>query len=167
MWGWIKRWFDPVTVSKIFILNSHEVIPVLTQFIDIADIPKAYGGELEWGFFDNPIWDDEIMRICRFENGHETFPPGPVWWKPVEGTGGKQLECVAYGTKGGKDRKERVCTITRDVPPEPAFDPVIIPEAEVVEGSAPAPSVNEPLTEKLAELSVAREEAKQNGTAVE
>ena len=70
MWGWIKRWFDPVTVSKIFILNSHEVIPVLTQFIDIADIPKAYGGELEWGFFDNPIWDDEIMRICRFENGH-------------------------------------------------------------------------------------------------
>ena len=166
VWGWIKRWFDPVTVSKIFILSPHEIIPVLTQFMDIGDIPKAYGGQLEWSYFEDPAWDDEIMRICQFENGHSTFPHGPMWWQPVEGSGGKQVECVAYGTKNGKDRRERVCTITRDVPPEPAADPVSVPpNAEVVEGSAPAPSVNEPLTEKLAELSVAREGAKQNGTA--
>lgn len=116
VWGWIKRWFDPVTVSKIFILQDHDVLPVLTSFMHMKDIPKIYGGELEWDFFDEPAWDDEVERVCQWENGHTTFPPGPLYWQPIDD--GKRLECLAVGSKGESDRRERVCTVTRAYPPK-------------------------------------------------
>ncbi len=111
VWGWIKRWFDPVTVSKIFILSDHDVLPVLTTFMDLEDIPKNYGGKLEWSFFDEPTYDDEIKRVVTWENGYTNFPPGPCHWRPTED--GTRLECLAVGSKGGKERKEVVCTIPK------------------------------------------------------
>ncbi|CRK45614.1 hypothetical protein BN1723_019779, partial [Verticillium longisporum] len=33
VWGWVKRWFDPITVSKIFILSEAEVKPTLEAYI--------------------------------------------------------------------------------------------------------------------------------------
>ncbi|KAI0508676.1 CRAL-TRIO domain-containing protein [Xylaria bambusicola] len=111
VWGWIKRWFDPVTVSKIFILSDHDVLPVLTTFMDLEDIPKVYGGKLEWSFFDEPAYDDEIKRIVTWENGFTNFPPGPCYWRPS--ADGTRLECLAVGSKGGKERREVVCTIPK------------------------------------------------------
>lgn len=123
VWGWIKRWFDPVTVSKIFILQDHDVLPVLTSFMHLKDIPKNYGGELEWDFFDEPAWDDEVERVCQWENGHTAFPPGPLYWQPIDE--GKRLECIAVGSKGESDRRERVCTITRAYPPKSTEDTLV------------------------------------------
>ncbi|KAI8631937.1 CRAL-TRIO domain-containing protein [Xylariaceae sp. FL1651] len=118
VWGWIKRWFDPVTVSKIFILSDHDVMPVLTTFMDPKDIPKGYGGQLQWSFFDEPAYGDEIKRITRWENGHTSFPPGPCYWQPT--ADGTRLECVAVGSKNGVERREIVCTIPKAFPPESA-----------------------------------------------
>jgi hypothetical protein len=139
VWGWIKRWFDPVTVSKIFILSDHDVLPVLTTFMDLEDIPKAYGGKLEWHFFDEPAWDDEIKRKVQWENGHTAFPPGPCYWVPTED--GTRLECLAVGTKDGKERRERVCTIPKAFLPKsatteqtPAAAPDTTPGAPVTNG---------------------------------
>ncbi|RYP51895.1 hypothetical protein DL768_002863 [Monosporascus sp. mg162] len=160
VWGWIKRWFDPVTVSKIFILGPNDVIPVLTQFMDITSIPKVYGGELEWTFFEDPAFDDEINRICHFENGYETFPPGPLYWNTLDD--GKRMECLAVGTKDGKDRRERVCTITKAYPPQSANGYAL--NAEKVAESGSTPAGTEVPTEQLAGLSVSGE-GKQNGTA--
>ncbi|KAI1383396.1 CRAL/TRIO domain-containing protein [Hypoxylon trugodes] len=123
VWGWIKRWFDPVTVSKIFILQEHDILPVLTSFMHMKDIPKNYGGELEWDFFDEPAWDDEIKRVCEWENGYTSFPTGPLYWRPIDD--GKRLECVAVGSKGETDRRERVCTITRAYPPKLSEDTLV------------------------------------------
>ncbi|KAI1761221.1 CRAL/TRIO domain-containing protein [Hypoxylon sp. FL1150] len=123
VWGWIKRWFDPVTVSKIFILSDTDVLPVLTSFVDLKDIPKIYGGELEWDFFDEPAWDEEVERVCQWENGHTTFPPGPLYWQAIDD--GKRLECLAVGSKGETDRRERVCTITRAYPPKSTEDTLV------------------------------------------
>ncbi|KAI1414780.1 CRAL/TRIO domain-containing protein [Hypoxylon sp. FL1857] len=165
VWGWIKRWFDPVTVSKIFILQEHDVLPVLTQFMHLKDIPKNYGGELEWDFFDEPAWDDEIKRICQWENGHTTFPPGPLYWRPIDD--GKRLECLAVGSKDGKDRNERVCTITRAYPPKSTADTLVSTtvsqtddateggEEAFVTASAEKPIINEVPTESIAALPVA------------
>ncbi|OTA64807.1 CRAL/TRIO domain-containing protein [Hypoxylon sp. EC38] len=166
VWGWIKRWFDPVTVSKIFILQEHDVLPVLTTFMDIKDIPKNYGGELEWDFFDEPAWDDEIKRICQWENGHTTFPPGPVYWRPIDD--GKRLECLAVGSKDGKDRRERVCTITRAYPPKSTADTLVSTtvsqtddateggEESFVTASTEKPVLNGDVpTERIAALTVA------------
>ncbi|RYO80173.1 hypothetical protein DL764_009928 [Monosporascus ibericus] len=160
VWGWIKRWFDPVTVSKIFILGPNDVIPVLTQFMDITSIPKIYGGELEWTFFEDPAFDDGINRICRFENGYETFPPGPLYWNTLDD--GKRMECMAVGTKDGKDRRERVCTVTKAYPPQSVDGSTLNAEKAAESGSATAST--EVPTEQLAGLSVSNE-GKQNGTA--
>ncbi|KAI1360854.1 CRAL-TRIO domain-containing protein [Xylaria arbuscula] len=116
VWGWIKRWFDPVTVSKIFILSDHDVLPVLTTFMELEDIPKVYGGKLDWSFFDEPAYDDEIKRIATWENGFTNFPPGPCYWIPT--ADGTRLECIAVGSKGGKERREVVCTIPKAFPPK-------------------------------------------------
>ena len=109
VWGWIKRWFDPITVSKIFILSASEVKSTLEEFIEPRNIPKLYGGELEFEFFDRPNLDGNINERVMWENGHTAFPEGPAYWVPVEG--GKKLACMAVGSKGGVLRRETVCTI--------------------------------------------------------
>ncbi|KAI1740180.1 CRAL-TRIO domain-containing protein [Xylaria scruposa] len=111
VWGWIKRWFDPVTVSKIFILSDQDVLPVLTTFLDIEDIPKRYGGKLEWDFFDEPAYDDEIKRIMTWEDGYTTFPPGPCRWELSED--GTRVNCIAVGSKDGQDRRVRIGSVPK------------------------------------------------------
>jgi hypothetical protein len=64
VWGWIKRWFDPVTTSKIFILSSSEVKSTLTNFMDPSSFPKQYGGELDWDWGDMPILDEPARAIA-------------------------------------------------------------------------------------------------------
>ena len=109
VWGWIKRWFDPITVSKIFILSPAEVKATLEEFIDPANIPKLYGGELDFEFRSRPNLDPRIREAVAWENGHSDFPEGPMYWVPVDG--GRRLACVAVGSQGGQDRRETVCTI--------------------------------------------------------
>ncbi|KAI1336014.1 CRAL-TRIO domain-containing protein [Xylariaceae sp. FL0016] len=163
VWGWIKKWFDPVTVSKIFILGHGDVLPVLTQFIDVKDIPKIYGGELDWNFFDEPALGDEVRRICAWENGHTTFPGGPMYWKPIDD--GKCLECLAVGTKGGKDRMERVCTIPKAFPAQadsaedPSTSGTEATAETLVNGGAPKADATtaESATEAIADLKIGDE----------
>ena len=109
VWSWIKRWFDPITVSKIFILSPSQVKPTLEQFIDPANIPKGYGGQLDFTWADMPNLDPVIKETVQWENGHTDFPRGPIYWRPIDG--GDRLECIAVGTTDQKDRLERVCTI--------------------------------------------------------
>lgn len=115
VWGWIKRWFDPVTVSKIFVLSPAEVRPTLEAFIEPRNIPRQYGGELDFGFFDRPNVDPRIRERLAWENGYTDFPDGPAYWVPVDG--GRRLACLAVGSKNGKPRRERVCTIPVAFPP--------------------------------------------------
>ncbi|KAK2067073.1 hypothetical protein P8C59_000839 [Phyllachora maydis] len=117
VWGWVKHWFDPVTVSKIFILAPAQVRPTLETFMHPADIPRQYGGSLDfvWGGPANlgPALRDRIA----WEPGHAAFPKGPLYWRELDG--GTRLECVAVGSVDKVRRMERVCTI-----------PVIFPARE-------------------------------------
>ncbi|KAI0132413.1 CRAL-TRIO domain-containing protein [Xylariales sp. AK1849] len=115
VWGWIKRWFDPVTVSKIFILGPTNVLPVLSSFIETRNIPKAYGGELEWDFFDEPRWDDpEFQRIITWENGYTAIPHGPMYLRPRGD--GTRLELLAVGSKDKNQRLEVFASIPKAFP---------------------------------------------------
>ncbi|KAH8651618.1 CRAL-TRIO domain-containing protein [Tricladium varicosporioides] len=130
VWGWIKKWFDPITTSKIFILSSYDMKKTLESFIDPANIPKKYGGQLEFEFGDHPVWDPEISRVTEWMEGRKTFPEGPLFWadsekgKPVDGSLGhtaERIKAVAVGsTEGGKERREDVCVLTRTLPSEPS-----------------------------------------------
>lgn len=46
--------------------------PTLRTLIDPADLPKAYGGELEWTFEDEPALDDAAKGVIG------EMPKGPV-----------------------------------------------------------------------------------------
>lgn len=109
VWGWIKRWFDPITVSKIFILGQHEVKSTLESFIDIRNIPKKYGGELDFQWGQLSIPDPAWEGIVQWENGFSEFPSGPLLWEEIDN--GKRLACIAHGRVDGKDRRQTVCTI--------------------------------------------------------
>lgn len=80
----------------------------------LENIPKSYGGKLDWNFFDEPAYDDEIKRIAEWENGYTSFPPGPCHWRPTED--GTRLECLAVGSQDGQERRVRVCTIPKAFP---------------------------------------------------
>jgi CRAL/TRIO domain len=96
VWGWIKRWFDPVTVNKIFILSHHEVKARLSEFIDPDDFPKKYGGNLDWEFGMTPHLD-QAAREAVEKNGSQDWIEGPCLWE--------QNQRVPVGTVGGKPRR--------------------------------------------------------------
>jgi hypothetical protein len=112
VWGWIKKWFDPITTSKIFILSHHDMKKTLESFIDPKNIPKKYGGELEFHFGDQPVLDPHIASVLKWEGDKKEFPGGPIYW--VNKTkDGKEIEGLAVGSAGGKERRENICTVTK------------------------------------------------------
>ncbi|ERF73106.1 hypothetical protein EPUS_06567 [Endocarpon pusillum Z07020] len=122
VWGWIKRWFDPVTVNKIFILGHHEVKARLSEYIHPDDFPKKYGGNLDWDIGMDPHLD-QVTREAVERNGGKGWIGGPCLWE--------QNQRVPVGTVNGKPRR-------------PAkLEPVAAP-AKVESTIAPAPSTIEP-----------------------
>lgn len=77
LWGMIKsfillqNWFDEGTRSKIYVLGK-DPGTMLYKIMEIKDLPKAYGGELEWVFEDSPLLDEDAEQ----EIG--VMPKGPV-----------------------------------------------------------------------------------------
>ncbi|KAI5310908.1 hypothetical protein KEM55_002375 [Ascosphaera atra] len=64
VWSWIKRWFDPVTTSKIFILSEKDVKPTLLKFMPPDSFPKQYGGELDFDWTDMPHFDEPARQLA-------------------------------------------------------------------------------------------------------
>ncbi|KAK5991464.1 SEC14 cytosolic factor-like protein [Cladobotryum mycophilum] len=118
VWGWIKRWFDPITVSKIFVLSAHEVKPTLEAFIDPRNIPKKYGGELDYTFGELGNPDPSWEGVIRWENGHSRFPSGPLLWEDVEGE--ERMACVHLGSDKGEVKRQVICTIPKTWSPPAA-----------------------------------------------
>jgi hypothetical protein len=111
VWGWIKKWFDPITTSKIFILSHSDVKKTLEEFIDPANIPQKYGGQLDFKFGDMPILDPAYKDVLTFENGIQDFPHGPMYW--IHGRDGSEMEALAVGSVDEKERNEKVCVVKK------------------------------------------------------
>ncbi|KAJ7134303.1 CRAL/TRIO domain-containing protein [Mycena epipterygia] len=71
IWGWIKGWFDPGTRNKIHILGKNPNETLLT-LIDAENLPRQYGGTLEWQFFSEPNLDDATKEVLG------EMPKGPA-----------------------------------------------------------------------------------------
>lgn len=111
VWGWIKRWFDPITVSKIFILAPHEVQSTLEKYIEPCNIPSSYGGELDFHFGTSSPSDPNWDGVVQWEDGFQTFPTGPLLWEEIDD--GTTLACVSYGSINGIPRRQRICTMLK------------------------------------------------------
>ncbi|KAF9873101.1 sec14 cytosolic factor [Colletotrichum karsti] len=159
VWGWIKRWFDPITVSKIFILSPHEVQPTLEQFIEPRNIPKKYGGELDFTWGDQPTVDPAWDGVVKWENGHSAFTGRPAVWRVTED--GTRVECFGIGSVNGKEQNELIASVPRTWPPAKAektngsaTEAVTEKDAAVTEGTQTEPvKVIEP-AEDLSKLSI-------------
>lgn len=122
VWSWIKRWFDPITVSKIFILSSADMKPTLEKYIAIENIPKKYGGTLEYEFGMLPMLEEEIATTLKWtdpsadmQSGNKSYPTGPIKWRASNAT---TMEAVAVGSENGKKRERAIATV------ETSFDDV-------------------------------------------
>ena len=66
-----QGWFDEGTRRKVHVLGK-DPGPTLRQLIDPVNLPKAYGGELEWKFEDEPALDEDAKSLLG------EMPKGPV-----------------------------------------------------------------------------------------
>lgn len=121
VWNWVKRWFDPVTTSKIFILSASEVKPTLMSFMDPSSFPKRYGGELDWKWGDMPNMDEPTRAVaCALErigekgdgdekndSGEGGFVKGPVAWY------GDHVDI--YGSIEGESRRRTIAVEQKPV----------------------------------------------------
>ncbi|MCJ1426075.1 hypothetical protein MMC29_003977 [Sticta canariensis] len=112
VWGWIKKWFDPITTSKIFILSANEVLPTLTAYIDIANIPKKFGGDLDFESGMTPVLDPAVRAVLNLSSestdAERLFLTAPVRW--IDGPDG-DLVALGVGSLNGVQRRETVATM--------------------------------------------------------
>ncbi|KAI9827499.1 MAG: hypothetical protein M1832_004849 [Thelocarpon impressellum] len=147
VWAWIKNWFDPITVSKIFILSASEVKPVLTELIPPANIPKKYGGELdfEFGMVPNiePAMEEALEWVAPQSAGgsKRTFPMGPVRWE--DGTDGS-MTAVAVGSVGGKHRHDPIALVRPRAEGQQQVVTADLPSATTANGYAASTATTPP-----------------------
>ena len=112
VWGWIKKWFDPITTSKIFILSNSDMKKTLEAFIDPVNIPSKYGGQLDFHFGDKgPVLDPAYKEVLSFEDGITDFPGGPMYW--INRKDKQEIVGVAVGSVGEKERNQKVCVVKK------------------------------------------------------
>lgn len=88
----------------------------LEQYIEPQNIPKKYGGQLDFKFGNLPILEPIIennleWRTPAEQNGHRTFPTGPVKWQYDEKG---DLVAVAVGSQKGQQRKTVIARLHPD-----------------------------------------------------
>ncbi|KAF7869957.1 hypothetical protein EAF04_004741 [Stromatinia cepivora] len=114
VWGWIKKWFDPITTSKIFIISHNDVKSTLESFIEPRNIPKKYGGELEFEFGDMPTLDPALEAVTTWHGaGSPAFPGGPLYW--INTKDQESIQAIAVGSIEKKQRREEVCTVKKTI----------------------------------------------------
>lgn len=85
----------------------------LEQYIDPDNIPRQYGGRLDYKFGELPNLEPVITNTLDWSapeklNGRNTIPTGPILWK-TESNG--TLNAIAVGTQNNRPRDRKVASI--------------------------------------------------------
>lgn len=87
----------------------------LSAFIDIENIPKKYGGGLDFECGVMPVLDKAVLDVLTLSapgpDGLKKFLTEPVRW--IDGSEG-DLVALGVGSVGGVARKEKVATLQAD-----------------------------------------------------
>jgi hypothetical protein len=84
----------------------------LRKFIDPANIPKKFGGDLDFEFGGMPALDPALKDLITWEGSHTDFPHGPVFWHDR----GDYIELEAVGSVDKKERREMICKLRKPAP---------------------------------------------------
>lgn len=101
----------------------------LAKYVDIDNIPKKYGGNLDWKFGDMPNLEPALVNSLHWEDnteqkGHRTLPIGPIKWQYDERG---DLVATAIGTEDGKPRGKIIARLH----PEPDVAPLALSPGRV------------------------------------
>jgi hypothetical protein len=83
----------------------------LKKFIEPKNIPKKYGGELDFQFGQLPVLDPALEDVITWHGEYRDFPVGPLYWEDK----GDHIQLVAVGSVNHKERYEVVCTVRKSV----------------------------------------------------
>ena len=103
IWKFITLWFEPAITRKIAVLGHNESAEILRRELGSDNVPKRFGGDLEWEFggFPNLSPDAESLSKRLVEKWVE----GPL--RLIDGGEGKP-RIVAVGSQNGKLRREEL-----------------------------------------------------------
>lgn len=108
IWGWLNGWFDKNTVSKICIVPPGQELALLSEVIDLSNIPVKYGGKHDFNFGMFPDLDDEIKENMTWLDEdlakEKRLPLGSMRWVEVDG----KRRVLAVGTENGAQRRKEV-----------------------------------------------------------
>ena len=96
----------------MFILSHHQVLPTLSQFIEVENIPKKYGGKLDFESGDMPNLDPDLRECLTISPGADAeryFLTAPVRWIDAGEDG--EMKALGVGSIDGKQRQEHVATL--------------------------------------------------------
>lgn len=81
----------------------------LESFIDPQNIPKKYGGQLDFEFgYAGPTIDPMLDKYFEWKTEKKEYPMGPLFWRKAQKNGHGALELVASGSENGVERNEVV-----------------------------------------------------------
>jgi hypothetical protein len=98
------------------LLSDSEILPTLSQFIEPSNIPKKYGGTLDYKFGDLPNVDTEMLEGFTWAEGVTELPIGPIMWEEddgAEGGGTRGMRMVAVGSVDGVKRRQVLGVLNR------------------------------------------------------
>ena len=104
-------------MSKIFILGHHDVYRTLATFIEPANIPKKYGGALDFDFGQAPTLDPAYADRLRWTHPlakgekERRWPQGPMAWRTRDDGA---WDLLAVGSERGQPRREVLATLLPD-----------------------------------------------------
>jgi len=98
---------DNLFEAKIFILSDSNMTSTLAKYVDMDNIPKKYGGTLDWQFGDLPFLEPAIANSLNWkenieQKGHKTLPLGPIKWQYDNDN--RDLVAIAIGSENDKPR---------------------------------------------------------------
>jgi len=77
IWNFIKQWLDKNTRDKMFIVSSKDLQNgYLHYLVDPKNLPKVYGGDLDWIYEDEPKLCKEFVDLIA----REEMPKEPAEW---------------------------------------------------------------------------------------
>jgi hypothetical protein len=105
-----------ITTSKIFILSEAQAYNTLSKFIEPANIPKKYGGTLDYTYGDPPVLDPAEEQHVIWKGSHAgsskmIWPKGPMRWVTKDDG---NWDIMAVGSVDGQERREMVATFHPD-----------------------------------------------------
>lgn len=83
----------------------------MKEYMDIANIPKRFGGELDHEHGSEILLDPAINEALTWlPAANASLPSGPIKW--VEGKEGSRVAITA-GKEGGTARRDRIAILNR------------------------------------------------------